>query len=183
MNEDNRHPDVVGALVSNHRRFLDFLRSRTHSVDDAEELLQTAFVKAVEKSHGIRQEESTVAWCYRLLRNTLTDYHRRRSTVRRDGETVVEEIAAPDDEELRRTVCACVTELVPTLKPEYAELLHRVDLDGQTVPTAAAALGITANNAGVRLHRARVALKARLEQSCGTCAIHGCLDCSCRSCE
>jgi RNA polymerase sigma-70 factor (ECF subfamily) len=35
----------------------------------------------------------------------------------------------------------------------------------------------------VRLHRARAALKTRLEQSCGTCATHGCLDCTCRSCS
>jgi RNA polymerase sigma-70 factor (ECF subfamily) len=31
----------------------------------------------------------------------------------------------------------------------------------------------------VRLHRARQALKRELERSCGTCATHGCLDCTC----
>ncbi len=40
--------------------------------------------------------------------------------------------------------------------------------------------GITAKNAGVRLHRARQALKKQLERSCGSCAVHGCLDCSCK---
>jgi RNA polymerase sigma-70 factor (ECF subfamily) len=29
------------------------------------------------------------------------------------------------------------------------------------------------------VHRARQALRRRLEESCGTCAEHACLDCSC----
>ena len=40
-------------------------------------------------------------------------------------------------------------------------------------------LAITPNNAAVRLHRARTALRRQLERSCGTCATHGCLDCRC----
>ena len=31
-----------------------------------------------------------------------------------------------------------------------------------------------------RVHRARQALKARLKESCGLCAEHGCVDCTCR---
>jgi len=34
------------------------------------------------------------------------------------------------DAELQRTVCECVNDLVPLLKPEYAELIRRVDLGG-----------------------------------------------------
>jgi RNA polymerase sigma-70 factor, ECF subfamily len=41
--------------------------------------------------------------------------------------------------------------------------------------------GLTATNAAVRVHRAREALKKRVTQACGTCAEHGCLDCSCKS--
>ena len=69
--------------------------------------------------------------------------------------------------------------LIPTLKPEYAEILRRVDLEGAAVPSVAAELGISANNVTVRLHRARQALKKQLERCCGTCATHGCLDCTC----
>jgi RNA polymerase sigma-70 factor (ECF subfamily) len=47
------------------------------------------------------------------------------------------------------------------------------------VKTFAAEHGLSASNAGVRVFRAREALKQRLMESCGTCAEHGCLDCSC----
>jgi RNA polymerase sigma-70 factor (ECF subfamily) len=69
--------------------------------------------------------------------------------------------------------------LLPNLKSEYAEVLRRVDLEEIPVAQVATELDITTNNATVRLHRARQALKRELERSCGTCATHGCLDCTC----
>jgi RNA polymerase sigma-70 factor (ECF subfamily) len=72
-----------------------------------------------------------------------------------------------------------MNDLIVTLKPEYAEILRRVDLGESRLDSVAAELGITANNATVRLHRARQALRQRLEQMCGVCAHHGCLNCTC----
>jgi RNA polymerase sigma-70 factor (ECF subfamily) len=43
----------------------------------------------------------------------------------------------------------------------------------------AAAEGISATNAGVRVFRAREALRRQVVRSCGTCAEHGCIDCTC----
>jgi len=80
---------------------------------------------------------------------------------------------------LRDEVCACVVRLVDTLKPEYAAAIKRVDLDGATVADFGREIGITPNNAGVRLHRAHDALRRQLALSCGTCTLHGCLDCTC----
>jgi len=39
--------------------------------------------------------------------------------------------------------------------------------------------GISASNAAVRVFRAREALRNQVKRSCGTCAEHGGLDCSC----
>jgi hypothetical protein len=41
--------------------------------------------------------------------------------------------------------------------------------------------GLTASNAGVRVFRAREALKKRVTESCGTCAEHGCRNCTCQT--
>jgi DNA-directed RNA polymerase specialized sigma24 family protein len=65
------------------------------------------------------------------------------------------------------------------LQPAYEEILRRVDLGGMRPVDFAAEAGISPNNAMVRLHRARKALRARLAEACGTCAEHGCLDCRC----
>ena len=42
-------------------------------------------------------------------------------------------------------------------------------------------LDITRNNLKVRHHRARQQLRERLEETCRTCATHGCIDCTCAS--
>ena len=170
---------VVEQLVSNHRQFLKFLEARVSSKAVAEELLQNAFVRAVEKSSTIEASESAVAWFYRLLRNALIDHYRRGVTEARAVEAHARETDEGFELELRDAVCACMNSLLPTLKPEYAEMIRKVDLQDTPLSEVATALSITQNNATVRLHRARQALKLRLERSCGTCASHGCLDCTC----
>jgi RNA polymerase sigma factor (sigma-70 family) len=191
MRHDNEspHPDplpegegelVVKALVGNHRRFLGFLERRVGSRAIAEEILQAAYVRTLEKGGELQEGEGAVAWFYRLLRNALIDHYRRQGAESRALEREAREASeVGPDPELKQTLCACIHDLLPTLKPEYAELVRRVDLEGRSVPEFAREAGITANNAGVRLHRARQALKKQLERSCGTCASHGCLDCTC----
>jgi RNA polymerase sigma-70 factor (ECF subfamily) len=185
MGADRTEPapeTVIGTLLANHRRFLDFLAARVGSREDAEEILQDAFVRGIQKAGEVRDDESAVAWFYRLLRNAVTDHHRRKAAGRRAVESYAREAPEADpglDADLERAVCACVNDLVPLLKPEYADLIRRVDLGGADVTSAADALGITPGNARVRLHRARAALRGDLERSCRTCATHGCLDCTC----
>lgn len=176
--------DKVSVLVAHHARFLAFLKPRVGSAEAAEEILQAAFVKGLEKQATIRDGESTTGWFFRLLRNAVVDHYRRNGAARRGHERFVAENPEPTaelDAALDAEVCACVDALIPTLKAEYADVLRRVELGGASVADVAAELGVTPNNAAVRLHRARGALKKRLEQTCGTCTEHGCLECTCGS--
>lgn len=180
---DPHAPDVLGLLLDNHARFLRFLERRVGSRDDAEDILQEAFVRSVGRTDALQSAESATAWFYRVLRNALIDHHRREGTRSRAFERLAAESEAEPvgvDQELEAVACACVTALVDTLKPEYGAALRRVDLDGISVRRFAEEAGITPGNAGVRLHRAREALRRQLARSCGTCLEHGCLDCNCR---
>lgn len=173
--------DVARVLVENHRRFLAFLERRVQSREVAEDILQEAFVRGLPRLSSVRQQESVVAWFYRMLRNALIDHYRRRDAEARAMQQVAVEFnEAGPDSEIMNAVCECVTSLVGTLKPEYAAAIQRVDLDGLAVRAFADEQGINPNNAGVRVHRAREALRRQLVRSCGSCATHGCLDCDCQ---
>lgn len=165
-------------LLANHRAFLAFVERRVGDRALAEEILQDAFVKSIDKVDAV--QESVVAWFYRVLRNAIVDRYRRAEVASRRLDAYRDEQATlEDDEELHRVVCRCVVSLADTLKSEYAEALQRIEVDGLAVKDYAAEAGITSNNAGVRIFRARQALRKQVARACGTCADHGCLDCSC----
>jgi RNA polymerase sigma-70 factor (ECF subfamily) len=65
------------------------------------------------------------------------------------------------------------------MRPAYSEILRKVDLSETSLDTFAKEMGITTGNAAVRVHRARQTLKKQLTIVCGTCAKHGCINCTC----
>jgi RNA polymerase sigma factor (sigma-70 family) len=174
-------PEVADVLVANHREFVRFVERRIGNLAIAEELVQDAFVRTLDSRHAIR--DSVVGWFYRVLRNAVVDYQRRQSVANRRLEQFAAELEASGDggEELAQIACDCILKLANTLKPEYSDALRRIEIDQVAVKDYAAAAGISISNAGVRIFRAREALRRQVARSCGTCAEHGCLDCSCQT--
>jgi RNA polymerase sigma factor (sigma-70 family) len=171
--------DIAATLVANHRDFLAFVEKRVGNRATAEEILQDAFVRSMDKLDTVR--DTAIGWFYRVLRNAIVDHYRRSAAAERRHEAYAreEQLGEPQDEELHRVVCKCVAQLAETLKPEYAAALKRVEVDGVSVKDYAEETGISSNNAGVRIFRAREALRKQVARSCGTCATHGCVDCTC----
>jgi RNA polymerase sigma-70 factor (ECF subfamily) len=174
--------DVEAVFVANHRAFLSFLERRVGSRAVAEDLLQEAFVRGMGKVHA-DDEQSVVAWFYKALRNAAVDHHRRSQTATKalDAFAAEAERSAEPDAALRDAVCQCVARLASTLKPDLGTAIRRVEVEGLAVKDYAAEAGITPGNAAVRVFRAREALRKQVARSCGTCAEHGCMDCTCRS--
>ncbi len=173
--------DVARVLVDNHREFLGFLERRLGRRDVAEDILQDAFARGLEKVETLRDGEAAIPWFYRTLRNATIDYYRRSKSADRALARFAEELETAEEpsEAVRAEVCRCVTRLAGTLKPEYAEALHRVEVEGASMKTFADERGISTNNAAVRVFRAREALRKQVAISCGTCAEHGCIACTC----
>ena len=176
-----RSGGVTQVLIENQARFLRFLTQRVGDRHTAEEILQAALVRSLDRGETLRDNESVMAWFYRVLRNALVDHHRKSAAERRALHGAAAEavsVVDPDDA-LKAQSCACVVGMLDSLKPEYAQALRRVEMDGIGVPAFAAEAGISPNNAGVRLHRARQALRSHLTQLCGSCAHDDCQDCTC----
>lgn len=175
--------EVASVLADNRNAFLAFLERRTGSRAVAEDILQEAFSRGLDRLATLRSEESAVAWFYRVLRNAVVDYHRRQSAATRALESFSAELSEAEEPagDVAEAVCKCVIRLADTLKPEYADALRRIEVDGVPVKSFAAEAGISANNAAVRVFRAREALRRQVVASCGACATHGCLNCTCEA--
>ncbi|MBA3638523.1 MAG: sigma-70 family RNA polymerase sigma factor [Acidobacteria bacterium] len=172
----------VATLLENHRAFLRYLERRVGDRALAEDILQDAFAKVVARPEQAPADEALVPWFYRTLRNAAVDQFRRRGAAERAHQSFARELETREapSAEMEAEICACVSRLASTLKPEYAEALEVIEVGGTAVKTYAEQKGLSAGNAAVRVFRAREALKKRVTESCGTCAEHGCVDCTCR---
>lgn len=173
--------DLNEQLVEHLAALTAFARRRLDDPELAADALQESLVKAISKIDQLEDEERLLPWLYRILRRTIIDTLRKKGAEQARVSRVQAELADErwEDPALREEVCGCYRLLLPSLKPEYAQVIEALDLEGQSTRDVATRLGITLNNLKVRRHRARKQLRERLEETCRVCAEHGCLDCTC----
>lgn len=152
-------------LSVDYDRMRNYLRGRVRTAEDADDLLQDYCAKVLHRSGQIRQREAILGWMAKVMRTALIDYYRRSAVERRHREIIAaseapsEELGGPHD-------CPYLGAAVPMLKPEYADLVSRIDVSGEVRAEAAEALGISVNALTVRLFRARTALRKKLLGFC-----------------
>ena len=169
---------LVRRLLAERDVFLGFVRSRMRTAADAEDVLQQALLKASQHADDLREPAVLRAWFFRILRRTIADHLGEGARQTAKKEALAELV--PEPTTLREpAICGCTMGLLKRLRPEYADILRRIDLDEQSLTEAAAALGVRVENATMRLHRARRALREELARFCGTHTLRACLDCGC----
>ena len=70
--------DPLPVLLDNHRAFLRYLERRVGDRALAEDILQDAFIKVMNRPEQAPPDEAVVPWFYRTLRNAAIDQFRRR---------------------------------------------------------------------------------------------------------
>ena len=195
---DDEKPEVAArpadaavrrALIEGYRDILAFLHRRLGNREEAEEVLQRFALRALERASDLRDVRTVRGWLGRILATTIADHqrrtirHRRREVTMEQQDLELASAAVAPDAEVDRMVCNCLYKLLPTLKPDYADVIWRADILGEPRERIAVSLGTTLNNVNVRLHRGRQALRTRLEEMCLTCPVHGFLDCRCEEAE
>jgi RNA polymerase sigma-70 factor (ECF subfamily) len=118
-------PAPLAVLLDNHRLFLRYLERRVGDRALAEDILQDAFVKVMDRPDQAPADEGVVPWFYRLLRNAAIDRFRRREAAGRAIDAFARdlEMHASPEPELEAEICGCIGRLASTLKTEYAEAL------------------------------------------------------------
>jgi RNA polymerase sigma-70 factor (ECF subfamily) len=168
--------ELARRLNANRARHLRYLRSRLPSPEDAEDALQDATLKLIRHADMFKKTECPDAWIGVALRNTVIDRYRRAAAQRRLAETLSIEPAASteSEEEDTLTPIACLKAALPSLKNEYAQLLQQVYLGDVSLSDVARHEQLTCNNVAVRLHRARNALRQKMQRQCPICPLEDC---------
>tara|TARA_R110002124_G_scaffold84683_2_gene220335 strand:- start:1029 stop:1646 length:618 start_codon:yes stop_codon:yes gene_type:complete len=173
----------VAALSVNRKMFLGFLVKRLGNLAEAEDVLQEFCLRVMHRKDQLREAEKLNAWLYSVLRSTLNDHYRKNGRTRRlsaafEREQEIADATEPGAEDFVH-ICKCVRGLIPAMRPDQGELIRRIDLDDESRDAVALELGVTLGALGVRLHRARAALRDMLLGHCGCCCEHGFEDCAC----
>lgn len=152
----------------------DVQRFVARRVDDpylAADLTADIFVAVIESAGSYRRSRGEpVAWLYGIAHNVVAGERRRkakelRAAVRIRGRELLDEddLAAMHERIDRESAARELHRELACLPAGERAVLGLVALDGLSVAEAGRALGIGSVAARVRLHRARLRLRSRLE--------------------
>ena len=149
--------DIV-ALLPRLRRFAAGL---TGSVQEGDDVVQAACVRALERYHQWEPGSRLDSWMFRIIRNLWLD--RGKSAWNRLVHSDPELLAEVPDHSLAREIetrdeLSCARAAIAVLPEAQREVLLLVTVEGQTYEAAAELLGIPLGTVMSRLARARVAV-------------------------
>jgi RNA polymerase sigma-70 factor (ECF subfamily) len=169
-----REPPLPRAALEYTDALFRVARRLTGRDDDAEDLVQETFARALGSHAQYAPGTNLRAWLFRILRNAHIDQYRRsrnsplRGSLPSDEEPT--EVAASSldplrgDQELERLRSVVAEDIEAALASLSidARAVILLDLEGLTESELAEALGCTIGTVKSRLSRARAALRVRL---------------------
>jgi RNA polymerase sigma-70 factor (ECF subfamily) len=158
--------DIV-ALLPRLRRFAAGL---TGSVQDGDDVVQTACLRALERHHQWEPGTRLDSWMFRIIRNLWLD--RGKSAWNRLVRSDPDALAEIPDHSLGREIelrdeLASARAAIAALPEPQREVLLLVTVEGLTYEAAAEVLGIPLGTVMSRLARARVAVARRVRGEAG----------------
>lgn len=155
--------------INQDRLFASMLQV-TGSPDEAEEVVQEAFIRAFIKLDTFQRNSQFFTWLYRIAFNSaLTRRRRKRARVSLEqsresvGLEVVDDSQAVDEPLLSRERVELVRRALGRLSEEHRVILVLREMEGHPYETIAEILEISIGTVRSRLSRARRQLKRTLE--------------------
>jgi len=170
----NGDKDAYGDLV---RRYQSAVLAQALAVtgrrDEAEDIVQEAFLKAYRALPGLKRHPAFAAWLFGITRNACVDWMRRRqreaaAPVETSGpdpsetDPVDSTAKTPAEEAERKELHRLVLATVTTLPTEYAVAVTLKHQSGLTCSEIAETLGVPLGTVTSRLTRAHQMLRERL---------------------
>lgn len=136
----------------------------TGSPDVAEDILQLSFIKAYQHLAEVRGRFD--AWVFRIVANGCKDWLKniRRSHLSYDEDDQPSQYATPDEELDRTELRTDLDKALATLPASLREAFIMKHVEGRSYEEMADLLGTTVGALKMRVHRAREALQALLEE-------------------
>ena len=164
--------NAYALLVERYKSYVFTLTLRfTKNREDAEEVSQDIFVKAYRSLADFRGTAKFSTWLYTIVNTTcITFLRKKRLEVHSLDDEKTFEIADSQDSGFRanqveqKSRLNMVNQAIALLNPDDAEIITLFYKNEQSLEEIGQILGLEANTAKVRLHRARARLKEKMEK-------------------
>jgi RNA polymerase sigma-70 factor (ECF subfamily) len=146
-------------------RLLAFIRRRVANDADAEDILQEVFIRVHRSLCCSSEWNKPESWIYRVTRNLIIDYYRRRRDWAEIPEDLIEE-ADFDELEAEARLALSLRETIDALPEPYRQALILTEYQGLSQKELAEKLGLSFSGAKSRIQRARLKLRDLLLACC-----------------
>jgi len=138
--------------------------------EEAEDVVQEAFVQAFLKLSSFQRQSAFYTWLYRVAFNIAISRKRRRKaevSVEQNREAAgiepMDDSEAPDDRVLREERAELLSGALQRLSDEHRAILVLREMEGCCYETIAEILDLPVGTVRSRLHRARLQLRDELK--------------------
>jgi RNA polymerase sigma factor (sigma-70 family) len=173
--QDQRISETV---VRERSRLRNFIRKRVADTSEAEDILQDVFYELVEASRMMQPVEHVSAWLFRVARNKIIDFFRKKRpdtstgeplAATEQGESITLEDLLPSSDEgpeaafARSVLLEELEDALDELPEEQREVFVAHELEGLSFKEIAARTGVGVNTLLSRKHYAVIQLRERLQ--------------------
>ena len=157
-------PCLMAAWSACEAELRGYLCHRLGHLEDAEELLQEVFIKAMRQGEQFCGVDNPRAWLFQVARNALAD----RLRLSHQHLPLPDEFAAPMPESAAPVddLSQCLPRVLAELSVEDRLAITFCDIEGRSQQELAEHLGLSLSGAKSRLQRARQRLKQKMETGC-----------------
>ena len=177
---DDDYRAFEALVVRYEEQFHRLAWSYVKSESDAQDVVQSAFLKIYRKLHTFRGDAKFKNWAYRVVINTALSRIRKRKN---RSEVALEDVSPnfEEDEELATTsiqewkvraddaaenkeLRKLIVDAVDQLEEKYETVFLLYEVEGLSMDVIADVVDLSVGGVKTRLHRARLHLRATLER-------------------
>lgn len=142
-----------------------YLSKRLPNISDVDDILQEAFLKALNAQKAGKDIDNIHAWLFAVAKTALADLYRSRGVLTTSLE---DDLSEPenDDMQLHQELALCVRPFIEHLPEKYRDTILATQIEGMSLTEYARVHGLSVSAIKSRVARARKILKQELLSCC-----------------
>lgn len=133
----------------------------THHDQDAQDVLQEAFIRIYKNLGQFKFNGSFEGWCRRIVSNTAIEALRKKGRIKESSTEVLPELPI-DPKSFEKLKYEDLMKLVRELPDGYRSVFNMYVIDGYSHKEIGEMLGVTESTSKTQLYKARLALQKKV---------------------